>query len=151
MHWVIFLLLLREGVFDYFRIYRFLIKSMYELFSYSLMDHRFINCQQSWLTSYRAIGIVQGAAVTLVELGSYDRASSLLEKLTKVFDAFFLRLLDLITSNWKSSLIIVVFERQERPDDAEAFRLLGEVKYELKDYEGSAAAYRSSLSVKYGI
>lgn len=94
---------------------------------------------------------MQGAAVTLVELGSYDRASSLLEKLTKVFDAFFLRLLDLITSNWKSSLIIVVFERQERPDDAEAFRLLGEVKYELKDYEGSAAAYRSSLSVKYGI
>ncbi|KAM0947004.1 putative tetratricopeptide-like helical domain superfamily [Dioscorea sansibarensis] len=65
---------------------------------------------------------LEGAAVTLVELGSYDRASSLLEKLTK-----------------------------ERPNDAEAFRLLGEVKYEIKDYEGSAAAYRSSLSVKYGI
>ncbi|KAH7664206.1 TPR-like protein [Dioscorea alata] len=65
---------------------------------------------------------LEGAAVTLVELGSYDRASSLLEKLTK-----------------------------ERPDDAEAFRLLGEVKYELKDYEGSAAAYRSSLSASRSV
>lgn len=60
---------------------------------------------------------LEGAAVTLVELGEYKRAASLLEKLTK-----------------------------EKPNDVEAYRLLGEVKYELKDFEGSALAYRSSLS-----
>ncbi|XP_038985920.1 uncharacterized protein LOC103705755 isoform X3 [Phoenix dactylifera] len=60
---------------------------------------------------------LEGATVTLVELGKYERASSLLDKLTK-----------------------------ERPNNADAYRLLGEVKYELKDYEGSASAYRSSLS-----
>lgn len=31
-----------------------------------------------------------------------------------------------------------------KPSDPEAFRLLGEVKFEMKDYEGSAAAFRSS-------
>lgn len=36
---------------------------------------------------------------------------------------------------------------QEKPNDPEAFRLLGEVKFALKDYEGSAAAYRSSVKV----
>ncbi|XP_031480044.1 uncharacterized protein LOC116250514 [Nymphaea colorata] len=61
---------------------------------------------------------LEGAAVTLVELGDYDRAASLLEKLTK--------------------------EKQKDPD---AYRLLGEVKYELKDYSGSVAAYRNSLSL----
>ncbi|XP_038985919.1 uncharacterized protein LOC103705755 isoform X2 [Phoenix dactylifera] len=65
---------------------------------------------------------LEGATVTLVELGKYERASSLLDKLTK-----------------------------ERPNNADAYRLLGEVKYELKDYEGSASAYRSSLSASNGI
>ena len=37
---------------------------------------------------------------------------------------------------------------QEKPNDPEAFRLLGEVKFALKDYEGSAAAYRSSAKVR---
>lgn len=60
---------------------------------------------------------LEGAAVTLAELGEYERASSLIEKLTK-----------------------------ERPNDSEAFCLLGELKYELKDFEGSASAYRSALS-----
>ncbi|KAG1330824.1 hypothetical protein COCNU_02G007920 [Cocos nucifera] len=60
---------------------------------------------------------LEGAAVTLVELGKYEQASSLLDKLTK-----------------------------ERPNDVDAYHLLGEVKYELKDYEGSASAYRNSLS-----
>lgn len=36
---------------------------------------------------------------------------------------------------------------QEKPSDPEVFRLLGEVKYELKDYEGSAAAYKVSSMV----
>ncbi|XP_043687662.1 uncharacterized protein LOC122638871 isoform X2 [Telopea speciosissima] len=61
---------------------------------------------------------LEGAAVTLVELGEYGRAASFLDDLTK-----------------------------ESPSDPEAYRLLGEVKYELKDYEGSASAYRSSASV----
>nr|XP_010926616.1 uncharacterized protein LOC105048840 [Elaeis guineensis] len=65
---------------------------------------------------------LEGAAVTLVELGKYERASSLLDKLTK-----------------------------ERPNNVDAYRLLGEVKYELKDYEGSASAYRSSLSASNSI
>ncbi|OVA01684.1 Tetratricopeptide repeat-containing domain [Macleaya cordata] len=61
---------------------------------------------------------LEGAAVTLSELGEYSRAASLLESLCK-----------------------------EKPSDPDVYRLLGEVKYELKDYEGSAAAYRSSASV----
>ncbi|MED6168977.1 hypothetical protein PIB30_017122 [Stylosanthes scabra] len=61
---------------------------------------------------------LEGAAVTLAELGEYTRAASLLDILTK-----------------------------EKPNDADVFRLLGEVKYELKDYEGSIAAYKSSAMV----
>ncbi|XP_004303801.1 PREDICTED: uncharacterized protein LOC101309273 [Fragaria vesca subsp. vesca] len=61
---------------------------------------------------------LEGAAVTLAELGEYSRASTLLEDLTK-----------------------------EKPSDPEVFRLLGEVKYELKDYEGSVAAYKVSSKV----
>ncbi|XP_066389775.1 protein SLOW GREEN 1, chloroplastic-like isoform X2 [Miscanthus floridulus] len=60
---------------------------------------------------------LEGAAVSLVELGEYEKASTFLEKLIKVI-----------------------------PDKAEAYRLLGEVKFELKDYEGSSSAYRSALS-----
>ncbi|XP_075112155.1 uncharacterized protein LOC107779489 isoform X2 [Nicotiana tabacum] len=58
---------------------------------------------------------LEGAAVTLVQLGEYNRASSLLEDLIK-----------------------------KKPNDPDVYRLLGEVKYELKDYEGSAAAFRMS-------
>ncbi|KAK7293997.1 hypothetical protein RJT34_16880 [Clitoria ternatea] len=61
---------------------------------------------------------LEGAAVTLAELGEFARAASLLDDLTK-----------------------------EKPNDADVFRLLGEVKYELKDYEGSVAAYKSSARV----
>ncbi|WOK94509.1 hypothetical protein Cni_G03213 [Canna indica] len=60
---------------------------------------------------------LQGAVVTMEELGEYEQASSLLEKLTK-----------------------------DRPNNADAFRLLGDVKFELKDYDGSASAYKKSLS-----
>lgn len=58
----------------------------------------------------------------MAELGEYARASSLLDDLTK-----------------------------EKPNDADVFRLLGEVKYELKDYEGSVAAYKSSARVSKDI
>jgi len=34
-----------------------------------------------------------------------------------------------------------------KPSDADVFRLLGEVKYGLKDYDGSVAAYKSSARV----
>ncbi|XP_020580813.1 uncharacterized protein LOC110024950 isoform X4 [Phalaenopsis equestris] len=36
---------------------------------------------------------------------------------------------------------------EEKPESVDAYRLLGEVKYELKDFEGSASAYRSCLSI----
>ncbi|XP_010429755.1 PREDICTED: uncharacterized protein LOC109124514 [Camelina sativa] len=65
---------------------------------------------------------LEGAAVTLTELGEYSRAAAFLEKLAK-----------------------------ERPTDPDVFRLLGEVNYELKNYEGSIAAYRISEKVSKGI
>ncbi|CAL5376032.1 unnamed protein product [Camellia sinensis] len=61
---------------------------------------------------------LEATAVTLAELGEYTRAGSLLEDLTK-----------------------------KKPNDPDAFRLLGEVNYELRDYDGSAAAYRRSAMV----
>lgn len=65
---------------------------------------------------------LEGAAVTLVELGDYTRAASLLQDLAK-----------------------------EKPGDPDVFRLLGEIKYELKDYDGSAAAYRISAAVSKNV
>lgn len=38
------------------------------------------------------------------------------------------------------------FPQQNEPS-SDAFRLLGEVKFNLKDYEGSVAAYKSSATV----
>ncbi|XP_030971449.1 uncharacterized protein LOC115991720 [Quercus lobata] len=58
---------------------------------------------------------LEGAAVTLTELGEYTRAVSVLQDLTKV-----------------------------KPSDPDVYRLLGEVKYELKDYDGSVAAFKIS-------
>ncbi|GLJ08383.1 hypothetical protein SUGI_0087740 [Cryptomeria japonica] len=60
---------------------------------------------------------LEGAAVTHAELGEYREASVLLEKLTQ-----------------KST---------ENPD---AFRLLGDVRYALGDYDGSVVAYRSAMT-----
>ncbi|GMY38268.1 Tfp pilus assembly [Fagus crenata] len=65
---------------------------------------------------------LEGAAVTLTQLGEYTRAVSLLEDLTK-----------------------------EKPSDPDIFRLLGELKYELKDYDGSVAAYKTSQMVSKDI
>ncbi|XP_074375804.1 uncharacterized protein LOC141717569 isoform X7 [Apium graveolens] len=61
---------------------------------------------------------LEGEAAILAELGEYTRAASLLE--------------DIIKQNEPSS---------------DAFRLLGEVQFNLKDYEGSAAAYKSSVTM----
>lgn len=57
----------------------------------------------------------------------------------------FVLLIELAYSSIKSDLYIL----QEKPTDPDVFRLLGEVKYELKDYEGSAAAYRVSSMVVF--
>ncbi|XP_021720286.1 uncharacterized protein LOC110687945 isoform X1 [Chenopodium quinoa] len=65
---------------------------------------------------------LEGAAVTSAELGEYARAATYLENLAK-----------------------------EKPSDPDVFRLLGEIKYELNDYEGSTAAYKSSAKVTKGI
>ncbi|XP_078169648.1 tetratricopeptide repeat (TPR)-like superfamily protein [Carex rostrata] len=73
-------------------------------------------------TSPNDASALEGAAVTLVELGEYDKAVPLLEKLIK-----------------------------ESPGYADAYRLLGEVKYELKDYDGSASAFKISLSLSDSI
>ncbi|XVF23312.1 hypothetical protein REPUB_Repub13aG0026400 [Reevesia pubescens] len=69
-------------------------------------------------TSPKDATALEGAAVTLTELGDYTRAASLLQDLAK-----------------------------EKTSDSDVFRLLGEVKYELKDYDGSAAAYKLSAAV----
>lgn len=46
-----------------------------------------------------------------------------------------------------SFIVTLLLVGQEKPSDPEVFRLLGEVKYELKDYEGSVAAYKVSSKV----
>ncbi|KAG7026193.1 hypothetical protein SDJN02_12692 [Cucurbita argyrosperma subsp. argyrosperma] len=61
---------------------------------------------------------MEGAAVTSAELGKYAEAASLLEDLMKV-----------------------------KSDDSDIFRLLGEVKYKLKHYDGSIAAYKSATRI----
>ncbi|KAM7253975.1 hypothetical protein ACFE04_031657 [Oxalis oulophora] len=65
---------------------------------------------------------LEGAAVTLAELGEYTRAAPILQDLAK-----------------------------ERPSDPDILRLLGEIKFALKDYEGSAAAYKLSAVVSKNI
>ncbi|EPS61065.1 hypothetical protein M569_13735, partial [Genlisea aurea] len=69
---------------------------------------------------------LEGASRTLLEMGEYKRALTLLEEIV-----------------------------EKRPITVDAYRLLGDVKYELKDYEGSLLAYRSaeraSKSVDYRI
>ncbi|KAK1272226.1 hypothetical protein QJS04_geneDACA004461 [Acorus gramineus] len=73
--------------------------------------------QATLSTSPKDVTALEGAAVTLTDLGEYKQAQVLLEWLIK-----------------------------ERPKDSNAYRLLAEVKYELSDYEGSAVSYKNSLS-----
>lgn len=99
----------------------------------------------------------QGAAVTLAELGDYAKAASLLDDLTKVnnvlpMDIFWnLPIICCINhavwslNNWTDFFFPCLFK--EKPNDADVFRLLGEVEYEVKDYERSVAAYKSSAMV----
>ncbi|KAM3245750.1 putative protein isoform X1 [Capsicum annuum] len=89
---------------------------------------------------------LEGAAVTLAELGEYSRASSLLEELIKVFFGlmYFLLIMSLfyVHMNIMKSPVM-----QKKPSDPDVYRFLGGVKYGLKDYEGSAAAFRMSATV----
>ncbi|GAB2222142.1 hypothetical protein Droror1_Dr00013344 [Drosera rotundifolia] len=66
-------------------------------------------------SSSKDLAAIEAAAVTYAELEQYDKAASLLEDLAK-----------------------------EKPVDPDVYRLLGEVKYELKEYEASVAAYKKS-------
>ncbi|KAL9157340.1 hypothetical protein ABFS82_09G135800 [Erythranthe guttata] len=65
---------------------------------------------------------LEGAAVTLAEMGEYKRSATLLEKLT-----------------------------EKKPSDPDAFRLLGEVKYELKDFDASVLAYKTAERVSESV
>ncbi|XP_021888125.1 uncharacterized protein LOC110807329 isoform X2 [Carica papaya] len=87
----------------------------------SILQNRLKQFEVILSDSPKDTSALEGAAVTLAELGEYSRAASLLQDLTR-----------------------------ERPNDPDVYRLLGEVKYELKDYEGSAAAYRSSAMISKG-
>ncbi|KAK8938428.1 hypothetical protein KSP39_PZI011026 [Platanthera zijinensis] len=88
----------------------------------SILEEAVRHFEETLSKSPKDPATLEGEAVTLVELGDYQRASSLLQRLLK-----------------------------ETPENVDAYRLLGEVKYELKDYEGSASAYRSGLSVSKGL
>ncbi|KAL9247211.1 hypothetical protein vseg_020666 [Gypsophila vaccaria] len=81
----------------------------------AVLQSRLQQYQETLNSSPKDTVALEGAAVTLAELGDYAKAATYLEDLTK-----------------------------ERPSDPDVFRLLGEVKYELKDYEASISAYRSS-------
>ncbi|PKI74499.1 hypothetical protein CRG98_005119 [Punica granatum] len=61
---------------------------------------------------------LEGAAVTLAELGEYTKAASRLENLI-----------------------------EKKPNDPDVYRVLGEVRTELQDYEGSVAAYKKSSAL----
>ncbi|KAK1294494.1 hypothetical protein QJS10_CPA16g00594 [Acorus calamus] len=78
--------------------------------------------QATLSTSPKDVTALEGAAMTLTDLGEYKQAQVLLEWLIK-----------------------------ERPKDSNAYRLLAEVKYELSDYEGSAVSYKNSLSASGNI
>ena len=100
--------------------------------------------------------VLQGAGVTLAELGEYSWAASLLQDLSKVCYYQFQCFIDLMLLNSFCSqnqhiilLELIYNALQEKPSDLDVLRLLGEVKYELKDYEGSAAAYRLSAMVSF--
>ncbi|KAL1551882.1 hypothetical protein AAHA92_19670 [Salvia divinorum] len=92
----------------------------------SFLEKRLKEFEKTLATSPEDSTALEGAAVTLAEMREYKRSATLLEKLT-----------------------------EKKPKEPDAFRLLGEVKYELKDYEGSVLAYwnaeRASRSVDFEI
>ncbi|KAH9607595.1 hypothetical protein KSS87_003243 [Heliosperma pusillum] len=84
----------------------------------AVLQSRLQQYREALIASPKDIVALEGAAVTLAELGKYAQAATYLEDLAK-----------------------------ERPSDPDVFRLLGEVKYELKDYEASVSAYKNSNKV----
>ncbi|OMO65544.1 Tetratricopeptide-like helical [Corchorus olitorius] len=87
----------------------------------AILQTRLKQFEATLSTSPKDPTALEGAAVMLTELGDYARAASLLQDLAKV-----------------------------KTTDPDVFRLLGDVKYELKDYDGSAAAYKlSSMAVQF--
>lgn len=91
--------------------------------------------------------------MTLTEMRDYKRAAETLEKLTEVFCllVFYESIFSQITEMKTYQSWVIFFQQwfdlQKKPDDPDVFRLLGEVKYELKDYEGSVASYKSAERV----
>ncbi|XP_042449403.1 uncharacterized protein LOC122034287 [Zingiber officinale] len=83
----------------------------------SILKTKLEEYKETLSNSPEDLSALKGAIVTMKDLGEYQQASSLLEKMTK-----------------------------ERPNNADAFRLLGDIKFELKDYDGSVSAYHNSLS-----
>ncbi|XP_073141509.1 uncharacterized protein [Henckelia pumila] len=79
------------------------------------LEERLKKFEQTLAISPEDSTALEGAAVTLAEMREYKRAATLLEKLS-----------------------------EKKENDPDVFRLLGEVKYALQDYEGSANAYRSA-------
>ncbi|KZV43174.1 hypothetical protein F511_33412 [Dorcoceras hygrometricum] len=79
------------------------------------LEERLKKFEQTLAISPEDSTALEGAAVTLAEMREYKRAATLLENLC-----------------------------EKKANDPDVFRLLGEVKYALQDYEGSANAYRSA-------
>ncbi|KAK2653082.1 hypothetical protein Ddye_012938 [Dipteronia dyeriana] len=99
-------------------------EKMPTLFRFNFLQSRLKQYETILSTSPKDPTALEGAGVTLAELGEYTRAASLLQDLAKN--------------------LFIMLCRKNLPSDPDVLRLLGEVKYELKDYEGSAAAYRLS-------
>ncbi|XP_073016686.1 uncharacterized protein [Primulina eburnea] len=79
------------------------------------LEERLKKFEQALAVSPEDSKALEGAAVTLAEMRDYKGAATLLEKLS-----------------------------EKKENDPDVFRLLGEVKYAIQDYEGSAKAYRSA-------
>lgn len=88
--------------------------------------------------------------MTLTEMREYKRATTLLEKLAEVRHLLLVFFIVIkpehlgLSQVGSSSSKLVYFDLQKKPSDPDVFRLLGEVKYELKDYEGSVLAYKTA-------
>lgn len=82
------------------------------------LEERLHQFKATLSSSPKDLEALEGAAVTSAELGEYTKAAAFLENLSK-----------------------------EKPSDPDVLRLLGEVRFELKEYEASEAAYRSSAKV----
>ncbi|KAI9071592.1 hypothetical protein K1719_046445 [Acacia pycnantha] len=89
----------------------------------------------------------QAAVVELVLLAIPSESSSASNFESKLRHLTFQS--HLLRSTVKSAkrLFVEPIVCEEKPNDADVFRLLGEVKFEQKDYQGSVAAYKNSMMV----